>query len=177
MTDRERAAENGWVVKEDAGRGWRRVVASPRPRAILELDVIRDLCAAGTVVIACGGGGLPVLEEPGGDLTGVEAVIDKDASSSLLARKMDANLFLISTAVEKVALHFGQPNQRWLDRMTLSEARALTADGHFAAGSMGPKIEAVVDYVGGGHGQALITDPANLARALVGETGTWIVPD
>lgn len=176
-TARQRAAENGWVVKEDAGRGWRRVVASPRPRAIVELDVIRALTDAGTVVIACGGGGLPVVEQPNGDLKGVEAVIDKDAASSLLARELGADLLVISTAVEKVALHFGKPLERWLDRMTVSEARGYAAEGHFAAGSMGPKIEAAVDFLTAAGGQAVITDPHNLERALANETGTWIVPD
>ncbi|MEE8523559.1 MAG: carbamate kinase, partial [Thermoanaerobaculia bacterium] len=139
-TAKRRAEEQGWTVKEDAGRGWRRVVASPLPQSILELKVIRELVLGGTVVIACGGGGLPVIEDADGDLHGIEAVIDKDYASSLLARELGADLFLISTAVEKVAIHFKQPDQRWLDRLTLSEARAYLREGHFAPGSMGPKI-------------------------------------
>ncbi len=173
-TARRRAAEQGWAIREDAGRGWRRVVPSPRPRAILELRVIRSLVASGTVVIACGGGGLPVVRDAAGDLQGVEAVVDKDHASSVLAQEMGADLLLISTGVEKVAVRFNRPRQRWLDRLTLAEARAYLAAGEFAAGSMGPKIEAVIDYLEGSGGRGLITDPPNIARALAGETGTWI---
>ncbi len=176
-TARRRAAEQDWTVKEDAGRGWRRVVPSPLPQAIVELDVIRDLAAGGTVVIACGGGGLPVVRNGVGDLVGVEAVIDKDHASSLLARELGADLFLISTAVERVALNLNRPNQRWIDRMTVSEARAYAAEGHFAAGSMGPKVQSVIDYVEAGGGRGIITGPTYLERALAGETGTLFVPD
>ena len=176
-TARQRADEQGWIVKEDAGRGWRRVVPSPRPRAILELEVIRDLTSRGTVVIACGGGGLPVIEDTGGSLHGVEAVIDKDHASSLLARELGADLFLISTAVERVALHFNQPQQRWLDRMTVSEARAYHEDGHFLAGSMGPKMQAMIDYLAATGGRGIITHPHHIARALEGDAGTLVVPD
>ncbi|MGC8960040.1 MAG: carbamate kinase [Chloroflexia bacterium] len=174
---RERARAEGWVVREDAGRGWRRVVASPLPRRIVELEAIRSLIEQGFTVIAVGGGGIPVIEDANGDLVGVEAVIDKDYASSLLARSIQADLFLISTAVEKVALNYGRPEQRWLDRMTLSEARRYEREGHFPAGSMGPKIRAIIDYLEAGGKQAIITNPENLERALRGETGTHIFPD
>ncbi|MGB9723070.1 MAG: carbamate kinase [Chloroflexia bacterium] len=174
---RERARAEGWVVREDAGRGWRRVVASPLPRRIVELEAIRSLIEQGFTVIAVGGGGIPVIEDANGDLVGVEAVIDKDYASSLLARSIQADLFLISTAVEKVALNYGRPEQRWLDRMTLSEARRYEREGHFPAGSMGPKIRAIIEYLEAGGKQAIITNPENLERALRGETGTHIFPD
>ena len=176
-TARRRAAEQGWVVKEDAGRGWRRVVPSPLPLEIVELDVIRSLTAAGTVVIACGGGGMPVVRNERGQLEGVEAVIDKDHASGLLAREIGAELFLISTAVDRVALHYGRPEQRWLDAMTLDEARRYQTEGHFLAGSMGPKVQAVIDFVAATGGRGVITNPANLARALAGEAGTRIGTD
>ena len=176
-TARQRAAEQGWTVKEDAGRGWRRVVPSPLPRAILELEVISELTAAGTVVIACGGGGLPVFVDEAGDLRGLEAVIDKDLASSLLARQMGADLLVISTAVEQVALHYNQPRQRWLDRLTVSEARRYHAEGHFLAGSMGPKIESLIEFVEATGGSGIVTDPPHLVPALAGDGGTWLVPD
>ncbi len=174
---RERARLEGWVVREDAGRGWRRVVASPLPRRIIELEAIRSLIERGFAVIAVGGGGIPVVEDENGDLVGVEAVIDKDYASSLLARSIQADLFLISTAVEKVALHYGRPEQRWLDRMTLDEARKYYREGHFPAGSMGPKIRAIIEYLEAGGKRAIITNPENLERALRGETGTHILPE
>jgi carbamate kinase len=173
---RRREAEDGWVVVEDAGRGWRRVVASPAPRRIVEADIIQALIKAGVVVIGVGGGGIPVYEDEQGELVGIEAVIDKDFGAALLANMIGADLFIISTAVEKVALNYNQPNQHWLDRLTLAEARQFLADGHFAKGSMGPKIQAVISFLERGGRQALITDPANIGRALAGQTGTWIVP-
>lgn len=176
-TARRRADEQGWAVKQDGNRGWRRVVPSPLPRAIVEIDVIREVVRTGTVVIACGGGGMPVVRNADGDLQGVEAVIDKDYASSLLAQALAADLFLISTGVERVALHFGQPQQRWLARMTLSEARAYFDEGHFPAGSMGPKMKALINFVAATGGRGLVTNPQNLARALAGETGTLVVPD
>ncbi|HEY7241502.1 MAG TPA: carbamate kinase [Burkholderiales bacterium] len=169
------AAKYQWTVREDAGRGWRRVVPSPRPRAILETRIIKTLAAEGYVVVACGGGGIPVIEDEKGDLRGVEAVIDKDLASSLLARSMEADILVLPTGVEKVALDFNKPTQRWLDRMTLAEARKHQADNQFDPGSMGPKIAALVDFVGGGGRMGLITDPPNLSRALRGETGTRLV--
>ncbi len=174
---RERAQAEGWVVREDAGRGWRRVVASPLPRRIIELEAIRSLIEQGFAVIAVGGGGIPVVEDENGDLVGVEAVIDKDHASSLLARSIQADLFLISTAVEKVALNYGRPEQRWLDRLTLDEARKYYQEGQFPAGSMGPKVQAIIEYLEAGGKRAIITNPENLERALRGETGTHIFPD
>jgi len=164
-----------WTVREDAGRGWRRVVPSPRPRAILETRIIKTLAAEGFVVIAGGGGGIPVIEDEKGELRGVEAVIDKDLASSLLARSMEADILVLPTGVEKVALDFNKPTQRWLDRMTLAEARKHQADNQFDPGSMGPKITALVDFVGGGGRMGLITNPPNLSRALRGETGTRLI--
>jgi len=170
---RKRAEEN-WQMVEDAGRGWRRVVPSPLPQKIVERDAIDSLIRAGFVVICSGGGGIPVYEDENGGLVGLEAVIDKDFAGSLLARSVGADLFLISTAVEKVALNFNKPNQQWLDQLTLAEAKKYLAEGHFAKGSMGPKIQAVIWFLEGGGKEALITNPENLERALAGETGTRI---
>lgn len=174
---RQREAELGWSVVEDSGRGWRRVVASPIPQEVVELASVKELLKAGHTVITVGGGGIPVIEEKG-NLEGIAAVIDKDFASSLLAREINADLFLISTAVEKVALDFGKPEEKWLDKMTLSETKAYLAEGiHFAKGSMAPKIQAIIWYLEAGGKQALITNPENISRALKGETGTWILPD
>jgi len=173
-----RANEMGWTVVEDAGRGWRRVVASPKPKEIVELESIHTLIEAGVVVISTGGGGIPVIDKGDGQYAGTAAVIDKDFGSSLLAQNIHADLFLISTAVEKVALNFGKPDQKWLDRITLSEAKNYLAEGkHFAKGSMAPKIEAIIWFLESGGKQAIITNPENIGRALKGETGTWIIPD
>ncbi len=174
-TARRIAAQQGWTVREDAGRGWRRVVPSPQPQRIVELDEIRFLARAGYLVIACGGGGIPVIEDERGDLAGVEAVIDKDLASSLLARDLGADLLLVSTGVEKVAIHFNTPQQRWLDRITLADARRLYAENHFDPGSMGPKMRALIEFLEGGGAEGLVTNPPNLARALAGDTGTRIV--
>jgi carbamate kinase len=171
------AANFGWVVKEDAGRGWRRVVGSPKPKRIIELDIIASLVEQGHIVIACGGGGIPVVEDAQGSLEGLEAVIDKDFASALLAHDLNADLFVVSTGVEKVAIHFNQPEQRWLDRITLTEAKRYLEEGHFPKGSMGPKIEAIASFLEpGGKRRAIITDPPNLGRALSGATGTHVVP-
>jgi carbamate kinase len=175
-TEARRYEAEGWTVVEDAGRGWRRVVASPKPVAIQEINAIRALIMNDYVVVAVGGGGIPVVRDVNGDLRGTYAVIDKDRASSLLAQTLRADLFIISTAVEKVALNYNKPDQRFLDQMTLAEARQYMAEGHFAPGSMLPKIEAAVEFVQMGGPVALITDPPNLARALAGETGTRIVP-
>lgn len=173
---KRRQSEMGWSVVEDAGRGWRRVVASPLPKEVVELDAVKTLLNAGTVVITVGGGGIPVIDAGDHEYKGVAAVIDKDYASSLLARLLKADLFLISTAVEKVAINFGKPDQKWLDKMTLDEAKAYLAEGkHFAKGSMAPKIQAIIWYLENGGKQALITNPENIGRALKGETGTWIV--
>lgn len=181
FTSKENAdlfAQQGWVVKEDAGRGWRRMIASPIPLRIIERAAIAQLIQAGFVVVAVGGGGIPVIEDEQGMLKGVFAVIDKDRASSLLASGLKADLFLISTAVDKVAIHFNQPDQRWLDRITLSEAKKLYAEGHFLSGSMGPKIEAIIAYLEANRqGKALVTRPESIAEALDGKTGTWIVQD
>ncbi len=172
-----RQNEMGWTVVEDAGRGWRRVVPSPIPEKIVELDSVKALINAGVIVITVGGGGIPVVDAGHGEYRGTAAVIDKDFASSLLARELKADLFLIATAVEKVAINFGKPDQKWLDRMTLAEARQYLAEGiHFARGSMAPKIQAVIWYLEAGGKQALITNPENIGRALNGESGTWILP-
>ena len=162
------------MVKEDAGRGWRRVVPSPRPLEIIETDAIEALLGAGFVVVGVGGGGIPVVREADGRLRGVEAVIDKDLASSLLARTIKADLLLISTAVERVSLNYKKPNERFVDRMTLEEAKRYLAEGHFPAGSMGPKIQAAIEYLEAGGKEVLITAPETLERALAGETGTRI---
>lgn len=171
-----RARDMGWTVVEDAGRGWRRVVPSPLPKKILELESVKLLLNAGVTVITVGGGGIPVVDKGDGTYAGTAAVIDKDFASSLLAQEIGAELFLIATAVEKVAINFGKPDQKWLDKMTLEEAKAYLAEGiHFAKGSMAPKIQAIIWFLENGGKQALITNPENIGRALRGETGTWIV--
>jgi len=172
---RRRAEEEGWVVVEDAGRGWRRVVPSPLPRRIIELDAVRELLKAGIITITVGGGGIPVIEEDGA-LKGVAAVIDKDYASSLLARSIGADLFLISTAVEKVYLNFNKPDQKPIDVMTVAEAKKYMEEGHFAKGSMLPKIQAIIWFLEAGGKEAIITNPENIPRALRGETGTRIIP-
>jgi carbamate kinase len=174
-TQAQRRREEGWSVVEDAGRGWRRVVPSPLPQRIVEVEVIKELIAAGVVVIGVGGGGIPVVADEQGNLRGIAAVIDKDYASALLANAIDADLFIISTAVERVALNYGKPNQEWLDHLTLAQAKAYLAEGgHFARGSMAPKIQAVVNFLERGGREAIITNPENLERALAGETGTRI---
>jgi carbamate kinase len=173
-----RRREEGWDLAEDANRGWRRVVASPKPLRIVELPAIRTLVDAGFVVITAGGGGIPVTADADGALTGVAAVIDKDLASALLANLLGADMLLISTAVERVALRFGTPEQEWLDSLTLSEAREYLADGtHFATGSMAPKVQAIVNYLENGGTEAIVTDPAHVAAALRGETGTRFTLD
>jgi carbamate kinase len=173
---KRRQDEEGWDIREDAGRGWRRVVASPQPMRIVELEVIKDLLDAGVVTIAVGGGGIPVVTNASGDLEGIAAVIDKDLASALLAGQVDADLLLISTAVEQVALNFGTPEQKWVDQFTLAEVKEYLAEGgHFAEGSMAPKMRAVVQFLEAGGKEALITNPENLERAMAGETGTRIV--
>jgi len=173
---KERATKEGWTVVDDAGRGWRRVVPSPLPQEIVELDAVRELLNAGIITITVGGGGIPVIRNEDGDIQGVAAVIDKDYASSLLARFINADLLLISTAVEKVYLNFGKPDQKEIDVMTLAEAKRYMEEGHFAKGSMLPKIQAIIWFLEGGGKEALITNPANIARALRGETGTRLIP-
>jgi carbamate kinase len=174
-TAKERVAGLGWSVIEDAGRGYRRVVPSPAPKAILEVDAVLSLVESGFVVIACGGGGIPVYYKEDGELDGAEAVIDKDLASALLARSVGADLFLIATSVDRCALYFNTPGQEWIERMTVSEAERYILEGHFARGSMQPKVEAIVSYLKNGGKEGLITSPGSITRALKGETGTRIV--
>lgn len=165
---------NGWRLKEDAGRGWRRVVASPKPVRIIEEGIIRSLLDAGVIVIAVGGGGIPVVENAAGELEGRPAVIDKDLASCLLAKNLGADLFIISTGVDKVAIHFNQPDQRELDHLTVAEAERYLGEGEFPAGSMGPKIAAALDFLRAGGGEVIITQPHLLDEALRGKNGTHI---
>jgi carbamate kinase len=173
----QKQREYGWTMIEDAGRGWRRVVPSPYPQQIVESMTIETMARAGTIVICTGGGGIPVIAAENGDLVGVEAVIDKDLASSLLASTLHADLLLVSTGVEKIALYYHTPDQRNLDSLTLSQARRYLDQGHFAKGSMEPKIRAVIEYLERGGKAALITMPEAITRALAGQTGTWILPD
>lgn len=179
MTEEEadfRRGNDGWVVMEDAGRGWRRVVASPTPKAILESEAIKALVDQGFIVVCVGGGGIPVIEKAG-ELQGVAAVIDKDYASSLLAKELQADAFLVTTAVEKVAIHYGKPEQKNLDHITMSEAVRYMAEGHFPPGSMGPKMSAVLGYLAGGSGEGIITSPNRLVMSINGESGTRITVD
>jgi carbamate kinase len=165
----------GWSVMQDSNRGWRRTIASPQPMQIIEAPLIERLAREGCVVIACGGGGIAVERLENGDLRGVDAVVDKDRAAALLGIQMQADLLMIPTGVERVAIRFGQPDQQWLDRITAAQAGEYAAAGHFGEGSMGPKIEALLKFIGdrpGGRG--VITDADNIERALRGETGTWI---
>lgn len=170
---KKHAAEDGWVVKEDAGRGWRRVVPSPLPIDIVEKNAIKDMVAAGRLVVSVGGGGIPVVKTKDG-YQGIAAVIDKDYASALLANMLDADLFVISTAVPQVAINFGKPNQQNLDKLTLAEAKKYFDEGHFAAGSMGPKIKAIIGFLEKGGKEALVTCPEAITEALAGKNGTKI---
>ena len=174
---RLRAAEDDWHVIEDAGRGWRRVVPSPEPVEIIEEDAIRVLLNADFVVIAVGGGGIPVVRLPNGDLVGVPAVIDKDRASCLLARQLDVSLFVLTTSIDFVYADFGRPNARPLHRVTVAEAEAMLAAGEFATGSMRPKVQAAVDFLRHGGERVIITRPESLEDALDGKTGTHFVLD
>ena len=176
VTAMQKRDEAGWSVVEDAGRGWRRVVPSPLPKRVVEEPAVKELIGAGMCVITVGGGGIPVVQGDNGKLQGVAAVIDKDYASSLLANRIGAELLIISTAVEKVALNFGKPNQQWLDRMTLEEAKKYLDEGiHFAKGSMAPKIQACIWFLERGGKKAIITNPENIGNAIAGKTGTWII--
>ena len=173
--ERRRVAD-GWAVIEDAGRGWRRVVASPQPKRIVEQEAIKALIDSGVVTIAVGGGGIPVVAGEDGRLSGIAAVIDKDLASALLANTLDAELLIISTAVEKVALNFNQPNEKWLDEISLAEVKQYLEEGiHFAKGSMAPKVQAVIRFLENGGQRAIITSPENIERALNGDSGTHII--
>ncbi|MDR3360351.1 MAG: carbamate kinase [Bifidobacteriaceae bacterium] len=171
----ERAKAHGWKVVEDSGRGWRRVVPSPRPKRIVETATIRMLSQAGLAVIAGGGGGIPVVEAPPA-YQGVEAVIDKDHATALLANELEAEALLISTAVEAVAIGFNTPRQRWLGQVSVAELREHLDAGQFGAGSMAPKVEAAIAFVERGGRRAIITSPSKMTQALAGEAGTVIVP-
>jgi carbamate kinase len=167
------AEARGWDVAEDAGRGWRRVVASPVPTEVVEWPQVRELLRAKQVVIACGGGGIPVARGTSG-LRGVEAVIDKDLAAALVGDLVKAKTLLLLTGVERVALDFGTDNARWLDAMTVDEGRAHLAAGQFPAGSMGPKVDAAIRFIEGGGREAIITSLDKTAAALAGATGTRI---
>jgi carbamate kinase len=172
------AHQLGWTVMPDSDRGWRRTIASPQPQRVIEAALIEKLAREGTLVIACGGGGIAVVETTGGALEGVEAVIDKDRASALLAIELKADLLMIPTGVERVAIRFGRPDQQWLDRISVAQAERYASEGHFGDGSMGPKIEAIVRFVKARHGaRGVITHPDCIARALSGKTGTWIESD
>ena len=178
MAEKEALAnqkEFGWQVTEDAGRGFRRVVPSPIPRELIELDVVRILVKKGYVVVAVGGGGIPVIRNEQGEIEGVEAVIDKDLASSLLARQLGADTFIISTSIDAAYLNFGKENQTPITRATLSEIKRYLTEGHFKAGSMKPKIEAIVQFLEAGGKKAVITSPENLVKAFKGKCGTTIV--
>ncbi|AFL99226.1 carbamate kinase [Desulfitobacterium dehalogenans ATCC 51507] len=176
----ERAQEmektKGWKIIEDAGRGYRRVVPSPKPRRIMESKAIRELAQAGNIVIACGGGGIPVARV-NDEFVGLEAVIDKDLASSLLAEEIGADLYIVLTGVSQVAINFGKPNMKLLDRITVSEAEKYMAEGHFPPGSMGPKIAAALKFIKSSGKEVLITSAEKLEDALKGQSGTYIIPD
>ncbi|BBS39237.1 carbamate kinase [Enterobacter sp. LM3] len=180
-TARERQQQLGWTLMEDAGRGWRRTVPSPSPLEIIEHNTIAQLVKQGYIVIACGGGGIPVVRDAQQQLKGVEAVIDKDRASALLASQLQADLLLIPTGVEKVAINFGTPRQQWLDTLTVEQAQALVQEGQFGVGSMQPKVEAILDFVNtsqqqGKYASGLITSPQAIKAALSHQSGTWITP-
>jgi carbamate kinase len=171
----ERRDRLGWRIMEDAGRGWRRLVASPRPVRVVQRLMIRDSARAGHIVVACGGGGIPIVRGEDRDYEGIEAVIDKDLTSSVLAAEIGAELLIILTDVPQVYVHFGKPEQRALDAVTLKEIEALQAEGHFGKGSMGPKVEAIVNFLKAGGKRGLITSPARLGDAMDGRAGTHFV--
>jgi len=173
--DATRFEARGWRMMEDAGRGWRHCVASPEPRAIINLHVIEALIKAGTVVIAGGGGGIPVVRDASGDWQGVQAVVDKDLTSALLARSLGIPDLLILTAVDRVAVDFNTPRQRYLGKVTLTELKGYQAAGHFAKGSMGPKVDAAIRHLESGGKRAIISHLERALPALRGETGTHVV--
>jgi carbamate kinase len=170
----ERMRVEKWAMVEDAGRGWRRVVPSPKPVRVIESDVIKQLINDGVIVVAAGGGGIPVVQDENGNLTGVAAVIDKDLASAVLAKEIGADLLVISTAVEKVYLNFGKPDQKPLDKMTVADAKKYIGEGHFKPGSMLPKVQACVQFIENGGTEAIITCPEALSAALEGKTGTRV---
>lgn len=171
------AAELGWLMKEDSGRGWRHVVPSPKPRHIVDISLVRVLARRGTIVIAGGGGGIPVVRGPKGEREGVAAVIDKDMTSALMANVLGIDTLMILTAVDKVAIHFGTPNQKKLDHVTLAELKAYKREGHFAAGSMGPKIDAAIRFLEDGGERVIIAHIDQAMAALEGHAGTVATGD
>lgn len=171
------AVERDWVVKKDANRGWRRVVPSPQPLSVVESDTIKMLVENGTIVIAVGGGGIPVYIDEKGNLEGFDAVIDKDLASAVLGKDISSEILIILTSINKVALNFGEKDQKWLDSMTVSEVEEYMKQGHFPPGSMGPKLRAAVQFIRGGGKQVIITSIENAGRALDGAVGTRILPD
>jgi carbamate kinase len=173
---RQHAESDGWTIVEDSHRGWRRVVPSPTPLEIVELPVIRTLLESGVLVVAAGGGGIPVIIKPDGSLRPRPAVIDKDAASCLLAKRLGAKVLLFSTDVDRVALNFGTREQSELERMSVAECRKYLDDGHFAVGSMRPKIEAAIAFLDAGGEEVIITQPHHLEGAMNGTRGTHIVP-
>ena len=173
---KERMAKDGWDMVEDAGRGWRRVVASPIPLEIIEENAIKALTEKGFCVVAVGGGGIPVVKDENGMLKGAAAVIDKDFASSLLASNIKADVFIVSTAVEKACLNFGKPDEKPLDKVTVAELEKYCEEGHFKPGSMLPKCQAIIKFIKNGGKHAIITNPENLAKAVKGEAGTHVYP-
>ncbi len=169
--------EQGWQMVEDAGRGWRKVVASPPPKRILDVGVVKRLIDNGAVVVAAGGGGIPVYQDVGGYFRGVEAVIDKDYTAALLAKELDADLFIVLTQVAQVAENFGRPNQRWLAEISVAKAKEMLEHNQFPPGSMGPKIRSAIDFVERTGKEVLITDAEHLKDALARTGGTYVVPD
>lgn len=172
----EMQQSKGWKIVEDSGRGYRRVVPSPKPRRIMESEAIRELALAGNIVMACGGGGIPVARV-NDQFMGLEAVIDKDLASSLLAAEIGADLYIVLTGVPQVAINFGRPNMQLLEKVTVSEVEKYRAEGHFPPGSMGPKIAAALDFIAKSGKEVLITSAEKLEAALQGQSGTYIVPD
>ena len=173
---RQHAEDDGWAIAEDANRGWRRVVPSPTPIEIIELPAIHTLLDSGALVVAAGGGGIPVIVKPDGSLRPRPAVIDKDAASCLLAQRLGAKVLVFSTDVDRVSLNFGTPEQTEIDRMNAAQCRKHLDNGHFAAGSMRPKIEAALAFIKAGGEEVIITRPPCLAEAMRGTHGTHIVP-
>lgn len=167
----------GWTMKEDSGRGWRHVVPSPKPLRLLNVQTVARMLETASVVVAAGGGGIPVVKGRDGQWRGIEAVIDKDYASARIASDLDADLFIILTNVAKVALDYGKPSQRFVDRMTVAEAEKYLADGQFPAGSMGPKIESALQFVRATQKQVLITDVDSLREGLAGNAGTLVTPE
>lgn len=171
------AKESGWSVKKDADRGWRRVVASPIPRSCVQKNVINLLLDNDVIVIAAGGGGIPVYEDPDLGYEGVDAVIDKDRASAMLGREIGAEFMLILTSVNQVALNFGKPDEKYLEDVTVSQMRQYLDEGHFPPGSMGPKVEAALSFIANGGKQVVITSLEKAVDALAGQAGTRIHPD